>query len=68
MAKTPLTTEEWVRRVNALAREIDAVAASVHPSVWPEQLADLHEKYRRLAAEPTCDPPEQLSLWEDAQA
>lgn len=39
----------WVHRVNQLCREIDEIAASIHPSAWPEALADLHEKYRRLA-------------------
>jgi len=57
-----LTTDEWVRRVNALARKIDEWERVLHPSAWPEQLGDLHEQYRRLAALPTYNPPTQLQF------
>lgn len=40
----------WVSRVNRLAAEIDATAASLHPSAWPEALAPDSERFRRLAA------------------
>jgi hypothetical protein len=46
-----MTIEQWVRRLNALAREMDAVCYSTHPSAWSEQLRDLNEKYRGLAAQ-----------------
>lgn len=41
----------WVQKVNALAREIDEQAASVHPSVWKGVLAPLVEKYQKACAE-----------------
>jgi hypothetical protein len=44
-----LTTDEWVRRVNSLAREIDEIAASIHPSAWREALGPEFRKYERLA-------------------
>lgn len=62
-----LSTEEWVHRLNTLAAKIEETAASLHPSAWHEQLADLHQAYRELASQPTIDEPEaqQLSLLED---
>jgi hypothetical protein len=44
-----LTTDEWVRRVNELAREIDEIAASIHPSAWRETLEPEFRKFERLA-------------------
>lgn len=49
------STAAWVAKVNALAAEVDETAASLHPSAWQEQLAGLHDRYRRLAA---SGPPE----------
>ncbi len=57
-----LTTDEWVKRLNALARKIDEWEGVLHPTAWPEQLGELHEQYRRLAALPTYDPPTQLQF------
>ena len=34
----PLTTDEWVRRLNDLSREMDALAATLHPSMWSQEL------------------------------
>lgn len=61
MAK-PLTTDEWVRRLNKLAAEIDEWCMALHPSAWdnPEQpVVGLCEKYKELAKRPTYDPPAQ---------
>lgn len=55
MAKKKMTTDEWVARLNALAREMDDQAASLHPSVWPEQMEAVNARYRKLAAVNTCD-------------
>lgn len=44
-----MTTDEWVARLNALAREMDDLAASLHPTAWAEALRDLNDKWRRLA-------------------
>ena len=57
-----LTTDEWVRRVNALARELDASAAALHPSAWHEALAPDLERFRRLCGRATRDEAEQLGL------
>lgn len=59
--KKPLTTEEWVSKLNALGAEIDGWAAMTHPGVWAEQLGSMLDRYRALAAQPTEDR-EQLSL------
>ncbi len=40
---------QWVHKVNELAKEIDQVAASMHPTAWSEELADLHRKFEKLA-------------------
>jgi len=50
-----MTIDEWVRKVNSLAAEIDDIAASLHPLVWNEQLADLHERYQKLCGKETDD-------------
>ena len=47
------TTEQWVAQINRLAREIDELADSLHPSAWPEQLKDYHERFRREAGRRT---------------
>lgn len=46
-----MTDEEWARRVNAMAREIDEYAASIHPSCWEtdEHLKDMKRRYLKLA-------------------
>jgi hypothetical protein len=53
----PDRTEEWVRKLNTLAREMDETAQSLHPSAWPEALGPMNDRYRRLAANgPKEDP------------
>lgn len=42
--------ERWVRQLNRLGRELDEQAAAIHPSAWHEQLADLRDRWLRLAA------------------
>ena len=61
-----LTTDEWIRRLNALGREMDEIAASLHPSAWHEVLAPYRARWRELAAAETHDPPEQLRLFDDS--
>ena len=41
-------TERWIRRLNHLGRELDAKAASMHPSAWMEQLREEREKWKRV--------------------
>ncbi len=55
MAKKKLTTGEWAARLNALGREMDDQAASLHPSAWPEQMEAANTRYRKLASVGTCD-------------
>lgn len=57
-----LTTEEWVRRLNKLAREMAVWENSLHPSAWAEQNAELIRKWKELAACQTYDPPIQMEL------
>jgi len=63
-----LTTDAWVAKLNALGRKLDEWTNVLHPSVWEEQLGDMMQEYRELAAQPTFDPPEQLPLplWEES--
>ncbi len=49
MSEQPDSVATWVARLNRLAREMDEVAVSIHPSSWHEMLAPLREEYRRLA-------------------
>ena len=44
-----MTEDEWVKKLNALARDMDEIAGSVHPSTAAALTADLREKYRALA-------------------
>lgn len=50
-----MTTEQWVKRLNKLAEEMDETAASLHPSAWHEALAPMREEYERLAKKETDD-------------
>jgi len=61
MIAKPLTTEEWVHRLNALAAEMDAACDGVHPSAWDKLTRDLQRQFRELAHHPTQDD-EQLVL------
>lgn len=46
-----MTEDEWVKKLNALAREMDEIAGSVHPDTAMAITSDLREKYRALAQE-----------------
>ena len=61
MAKT-LTTDEWVRRLNKLAAEIDEWCATTHPSGWPHVVGTQMDEWRELAKRPTYDPPTQMAF------
>jgi hypothetical protein len=61
-----MSTDEWVKQVNRLAREIDEIAASMHPSAWPEQLGELFRKYERLAKVMPDDEPKKRNKIRDA--
>ncbi len=54
-----MTTEQWVRRLNQLAEEMDETAACLHPSAWHEALGPMREQYEKLAKTETKDdaPP-----------
>jgi hypothetical protein len=58
-----ITTDKWVHRLNALARQMDERCVGVHPSAWHELTAKLQANFKRMAQMPTQDPPEQLSLF-----
>lgn len=55
----PITTDEWVHRLNALARQMDEMCEGVHPSAWHELTEELRDEFHRVAQMPT----EQLSLF-----
>ena len=59
----PITTDEWVHRLNALARQMDTLCEGVHPSAWPELTRELRAEFQRVVQMPIQDPPEQLSLF-----
>lgn len=53
----------WVRRVNALGREMDGWAGSMHPGAWPDALTPHRREFLRLAASgPVTRPSAQLGL------
>ena len=41
----------WVEYLNRLGRELDAKAASMHPSAWKEQLREDIERWRRVVGQ-----------------
>ena len=49
IAMMKLSQDEWVHRLNALARQMDEICEGVHPSVWRELTAELQDKFRRIA-------------------
>lgn len=53
----------WVSKVNLMAANIEANAAAMHPSAWPEALTPDHARFRKLAAGGPVEPA-QLSLLE----
>ena len=63
----PITTEEWVRRINKLAIDMDETENSTHPSVWPELLGKEIAEFKRLCALPTVDHGIQLTMAFDAR-
>ncbi len=44
-----MTTDEWVRKLNRLAREMDSDCNGVHPSAWADLTEDKREKWHKLA-------------------
>lgn len=56
-----MTVDDWVKKLNALAREMDERADSVHPSAVSEITADLRKKYKALAQSDKVTPNQQLS-------
>lgn len=50
-----MTTDEWVRKLNRLAAEMDRDCEGVHPSAWAELTKDKREKWHRLAERKTDD-------------
>ena len=53
-----MSTDEWVRRLNVLANEMDEVAAVAHPSMVPLHTEQLRKKWEKLAkAETDCEQP-----------
>lgn len=58
----PITTEERVRRLNAIARQMDELCKGVHPSALHELTAEMQGEFHRVAQMPTDDSPEQPSL------
>jgi hypothetical protein len=50
-----MTTDEWVRRLNKLAAEMDETCNMAHPSAWPEMTKEKRERWHRLAAQPVAD-------------
>ena len=59
----PITTDEWVHRLNALARQMDKLCEDVHPSAWHELTQELRAEFQRVVQIPTQDLPEQLRLF-----
>jgi hypothetical protein len=59
--RRPLSVDDWVRRVNTLARRIDDYAAGVHPSALEHDpyYQGLVQQYRALAAAETRDDEKQ---------
>ncbi|MCL6479323.1 MAG: hypothetical protein K6T65_13100 [Peptococcaceae bacterium] len=56
--------DPWVRRLNALAREMDKICRATHPTAWPEQFQDMPEKWKKLARDgPVCRRP--VLLYQD---
>ena len=55
--RRPLSVDDWVRRVNLLARRIDDYATGVHPGALEGDpyFQRLVQQYRTLAAAPTRD-------------
>lgn len=62
-------TEEWVSKLNALARKLDEDAAALHPSAWPEALKHDTERWKRLAkGGPMEAKPVQATLFNEGGA
>jgi hypothetical protein len=56
-----LSVDDWVRRINTLARQIETYAASVHPGalIGDAYFQGLVQRYRVLAAAATRDHEKQ---------
>ena len=44
-----MTTEEWVRRLNKMAREMDDTCEGVHPTAWAEITGKTLVAWKKLA-------------------
>ena len=56
-----MTTDEWVRKLNALGLEMDIIANMVHPTAWADHgMEEMKAEWRKLA---TADTADQLSLF-----
>lgn len=53
---TPDPIAAWVARVRLAGDEMDAWAASLHPSAWDEALADRRATFTRLCATGPASP------------
>jgi len=50
----PSSTEEdavdrWVRDLNRMGADLDALAASIHPTAWRDALEPMRRQWERLA-------------------
>ena len=51
-----MSVDDWVKKLNALANEMDEIAGSVHPATAMALTSDLREKYRALAQSDKVTP------------
>lgn len=50
-----MTTEQWVHRLNEIARKLDDSCDGVHPSAWPEITRKTLDAWKKLAKEQVND-------------
>ena len=50
-----MTTEEWVHRLNKMAREMDDACEGVHPTAWADITGKTLSAWKKLAKEPVTD-------------
>ena len=46
-----MTTEEWVRRLNKMAREMDDACEGVHPTAWADITGKTLAAWKKLVKE-----------------
>lgn len=51
-----MTTEEWVRRLNKMAREMDDACDGVHPTAWSEITGKTLAAWKKLSKEAINEP------------